>query len=53
MIHTIKIAKKGGKVLCRNCGRRVCPGTAYIRAGKKNYCALCDGPGKKSWEALK
>ena len=53
MIHTMKVAKKGGKVLCRSCGRRVLPGDAYVRIGRKNFCVVCDGPGRKAWEAPK
>ena len=53
MIKSLRIVKKGGRVVCSNCGRRVHPGTVYIRIGRKNYCVVCEGPGKETWEALK
>lgn len=53
MFYTIRIAKKGGRVLCHNCGTRVMPGSVYIKISGLNYCTLCDGPGKKAWEELK
>jgi hypothetical protein len=52
MIHSIRIARKGGKVVCGNCGRRVESGEVYVRVKKKSYCLLCEGPGKKMWENL-
>ena len=53
MIKSIRIARKGGRITCYNCGSRVRPGITYIRIGKKNYCVMCEGPGKEIWEALK
>ena len=53
MLKEVRIARKGGRIICENCGNRVYPGIAYIRIGKKNYCVMCEGPGKEIWEALK
>ncbi|MCL4336293.1 MAG: hypothetical protein M1344_03575 [Candidatus Thermoplasmatota archaeon] len=53
MIKSLRIVKKGGRVVCCNCGDRVQPGTAYVRIGRKNYCIMCEGPGKEAWEAMK
>ena len=52
MIKSLRIVKKGGRVLCCNCGGKVQPGMAYVRIGRKNYCVMCEGPGKEAWEAL-
>ena len=53
MIHTFHIARKNGRIVCNNCGRRVMPGGVYISIGSSRYCVACEGPGKRGWEALK
>ena len=53
MIKSLRIVKKGGRVVCCNCGKRVQPGMAYVRIGGNNYCIMCEGPGKEAWEALR
>ena len=53
MIKSLRIVKKRGWLICCNCGRGVQSGTAYVRIGRKNYCVMCEGPGKDAWEALK
>ena len=50
-IHSIRVARKGGKVICANCGTRVEPGTAYVHVNKKSYCVCCEGPGKAIWNS--
>jgi late competence protein required for DNA uptake (superfamily II DNA/RNA helicase) len=53
MIKSLRIVKKRGRVICCNCGRGVQSGTAYVRIGRKNYCVMCEGPGKETREAPK
>lgn len=52
---SIRIAKKGGRVVCCFCGVRIQPGMVYVRIGsrKSSYCIMCNGPGNEAWEELK
>ena len=52
MIYKVRIARKGGKVICRNCERRIRPGYAYIRVKRASYCVMCDGPRRHVWREL-
>ena len=53
MTYEAKVARKHGKVICRNCGKKVMPGNVYIKSKKATYCIECDGLGKELWDLMR